>query len=76
MLAMLFGGHIYIEVTYRILAYLLLLLSEARSLDAVTGLDNVGLEAYRARATVQLEEEAAGVAEDGSDLIASPKRCC
>lgn len=52
----------------------LLLGALTRSLDAVPALDHVRLEAYRARAAVQLEEQATGVAEDGTDLIASPER--
>jgi len=45
-----------------------------RGLDAVARLDHVGLERDGTRAAVQLEEEAAGVAEDGAGLIATPER--
>jgi hypothetical protein len=43
------------------------------SLDAVAALDDIGLERDGARAAVQLQEEAAGVAEDGARLIAAPE---
>lgn len=45
-----------------------------RSLDAVSALDNVGLQAYRARTAVKLQEETAGIAEDTARLISSPER--
>lgn len=57
-----------------IIAYLLLLLARSGGLDAIARLDNVGLEGDRARSAVQLEEEATCVAEDRTDLIASPER--
>ena len=44
----------------------------AHGLDAVTALDDVGLQRDGARAAVQLQKEAAGVAEDGAGLVASP----
>lgn len=43
-------------------------------LDAVATLDYIGLEGNRARATVQLEKQAAGVAQDRAHLVASPER--
>jgi hypothetical protein len=53
--------------------YLLLrILGGARTLDAIAALDHVGLEAYRAWSAVEFEEEAAGVAEDGADLVPPP----
>lgn len=44
-------------------------------LDAVAALDHVGLEGDRARAAVQLEEEAAGIAEHAAGLVATPEWC-
>ena len=44
----------------------------AHCLDAVAALDDIGLEGDGAGAAVQLEEEAAGIAEDGAHLVASP----
>jgi hypothetical protein len=46
-----------------------------RCLDAIARLDHVGLERDGTRATVEFEEEAAGVAEDGAGLIAAPEGC-
>lgn len=43
------------------------------SLDAVATLDDIGLEGDGPRAAVQLQEEAAGVAEHRAGLIASPE---
>jgi hypothetical protein len=54
----------------------LFLCALARCLDAVSTLDHVGLQAYRSRATVQLEEKTAGIAENGASLISAPERCC
>jgi hypothetical protein len=45
------------------------------SLDAVAALDDIGLEGDGSRAAMQLQKETAGVAEHGTCLIASPKRC-
>jgi hypothetical protein len=47
-----------------------------RCLDAIARFDHVGLERDRTRAAVEFEEEAAGVAEDGAGLIATPEGCC
>jgi hypothetical protein len=41
-------------------------------LDAVSAFDNICFEAYRTRATVELEEKATGVAEYGADFISPP----
>jgi hypothetical protein len=46
-----------------------------RCLHAVARLDHVGLEGDGSWAAVEFEEEAAGVAEDGSGLIAAPEGC-
>jgi len=46
----------------------------AGRLDAVAALDDVGLEGDGARPAVQLEEEAAGVAQDGARLVTAPER--
>lgn len=43
-------------------------------LDAIATLDDVCLERDGTGAAVQLEEEAAGVAEDGARLVAAPER--
>ena len=45
-----------------------------RGLDAIARLDHVGLERNGSWASVELEEEAAGIAEDGAGLIATPER--
>lgn len=45
-----------------------------RGLYAVSRLDHVGLEGNRARAAMQFEEEAAGIAEDGAGFVAAPER--
>jgi len=52
------------------------LLAAARSarLDAVAALDDIGLEGDGPGAAVQLEEEAAGIAEHGAGLVAAPER--
>lgn len=50
----------------------LLTLSGTRGLDAVSAFDNICFEAYRTRATVELEEKAAGVTEYRADFISSP----
>jgi hypothetical protein len=49
-----------------------LLLRAGGCLDTVTALDDIGLEADGTRATVQLEEKAASVAQDGTHLVATP----
>jgi uncharacterized membrane protein YcjF (UPF0283 family) len=46
-----------------------------RGLDAIARLYHVGLERDGSWAAVELEEEAAGVAEDGAGLVAAPERC-
>lgn len=46
-----------------------------RGLDAIARLDHVGLERDGTWATVEFEEEAAGIAEDGAGLVAAPERC-
>ena len=56
------------------IAIAILLARSLRGLDAIARLDHVGLERDGTRAAVQLEEEAAGVAEDGAGLIATPER--
>lgn len=43
-------------------------------LNAVATLDDISLERDRSRSAVQLQEEAAGIAENGARLIASPER--
>lgn len=47
-----------------------------RCLYTVARLDHVGLEGDGSRTAVQFEEEPAGVAEDGTRLIASPEWGC
>lgn len=47
----------------------------ASCLDAISTLDHIGLQADRTRPSVQLEKQAAGVAEHRALLIASPERC-
>lgn len=54
----------------------LLACTRPASLDAVPALDDIGFEGDGSWAAVQLQEEAAGVAQDRSRLIAAPKRCC
>jgi hypothetical protein len=54
-------------------AHLLLHLHiRAHSLDAIAALDDIGLERNGSRATVQLEEQTAGVAKNGTHLVATP----
>lgn len=62
------------EAPWAVVEAHLLLGALSRGLDAVPALDHIGLEAYRARTAVQLEEQAAGVAQDGANLIAAPER--
>ena len=50
-------------------------LARARALDAVATLDNICLQAYRSWTTVQLEEEATGIAQNRADFVAPPERC-
>jgi len=47
-----------------------------RALDTVPALDDIGLEAYRPRSAVQLEEQAASIAEHRTQFISTPKRSC
>lgn len=51
----------------------LLLLSMTGALDSIAALDDIGLQAYRARPTMKLEEQPTGVAQDGSDLVPAPE---
>lgn len=46
-----------------------------RTFDTIATFDHISLEADRSRTAVQLEEEAAGIAEDGANLIPPPQRC-
>lgn len=50
----------------------LFLRSLVRRLDPVTTLDDIGLKTDGTRATMQLEEETAGVAEHRPRLVPSP----
>ena len=43
-------------------------------LDAVAALDDIGLEGDGSWTAMQLQEQAAGVAEDGAGFIAAPER--
>ena len=43
------------------------------SLDSISTLDHVRLEADRTRGAMQLEEEATGVTKNRADLIATPE---
>jgi hypothetical protein len=43
------------------------------SLDAIATFDYIGLQAYRARPPVQLQEQSAGVAKNGAQLVAAPQ---
>lgn len=49
-----------------------LLLGAGSSLDAVAALDNVCLETDGTRTAMQLEEEAASIAQDRAHLVATP----
>jgi len=49
-----------------------LLLGAGGSLDAVAALDNVRLETDGTRATMQLEEKTASIAQDRAHLVATP----
>ena len=55
------------------MAYLLATARPA-SLDAVAALDDICLEAYRSGPAMKFQEQATGVAQHGTDLIASPER--
>lgn len=48
--------------------------ARAHGLDTVAALDDIGLERNGAWPTMQLEEQAAGIAEYLTSLIASPER--
>lgn len=50
-------------------------LLQLRRLDAIAALDHIGLEGDGSGATVKLEEETAGIAEDAAGLVTSPQRC-
>lgn len=55
--------------------YLLLLRQiGAHGFDTIAAFDDVGLERYWARAAMELEEEAACVAEHRARLVAAPER--
>jgi len=56
----------------KVLGANLLLLGLARVLDAVSALDNIGLQTDRPRPSVELEEKTAGIAQHSSSLISSP----
>ena len=44
-------------------------------LNTIAALDDIGLERDGSRPAVQLQEEAAGIAENGTRLVASPEGC-
>lgn len=46
------------------------------SLDPMATLDHICLEAYWPWRTVKFQEETAGVAKNGTELVPSPERCC
>ena len=48
------------------------LLALSSTLDSISTFDNIGLEAYRSRSPMQLEKEAARIAEHRSDFVSSP----
>jgi len=47
-----------------------------RAFDTIPAFDDIGLEAYRPRSAVQLEEQAASIAEHRTEFISTPKRSC
>ena len=51
------------------------LLALTCSFDAIATLDYVCLKRYRPRSAMKLEEKAACIAEDRSQLVPSPERC-
>jgi len=51
-------------------------LNLACSLDPITTLDDICFEADGSRSIVQLEEQAASVAQNRARVIATPQRCC
>lgn len=51
------------------------LLSCAGALDAIATLDDICLEAYRSRAAMKFQEQAASIAEHRTNFIASPEGC-
>jgi len=51
-------------------------LTLACSLDPITTLDDICFEANGSRPIVQLEEQAASVAQNRARVIATPQRCC
>lgn len=56
------------------ITYLLLgSLCRTRTLNAIATLDNICLQAYRPRSTVELQEETTSIAENGANLISSPE---
>lgn len=42
------------------------------SLHAIATLDHIGLQAYRTSPPVQLEEQAAGIAQHGAEFVPTP----
>lgn len=46
------------------------------SLDPMTTLDHICLEAYWPWRTVEFQEETAGIAQNGTELVPSPEWCC
>jgi hypothetical protein len=49
-------------------------LGRARTLHSIATFDNICLQAYRSWTAMQLQEETAGIAQHGADLVASPER--
>jgi len=60
------------DVVVRDRAYTYPLFRTGRGLDAVATLDYISLEADRARTAVQLEEQAASIAQDAARLVTTP----
>lgn len=50
-------------------------LALCRTFDTIATFDHIGLEADGSRTAVQLEEEAASIAEDRANFIPPPQRC-
>lgn len=46
------------------------------SLDPMATLDHICLEAYWPWRTVEFQEETAGIAQNGTELVSSPEWCC
>lgn len=70
------GKKCWATITMAVLSTYPLLQRLTGSLDPMATLDHICLEAYWPWRTVEFQEETAGIAQNGTELVPSPEWCC